>query len=148
MATNAKGVKKTKKENTSAEQKAQEAEVNRQRALVRDVIYPLVMRNSKSIEDAKTYLQTVATALESAYAKEMQVKQMELSLSPTKNLDVSNVITKDTKYDRERELLAIFADEKLGTTDALLMGLKQAIEGFQREEAAGRDLATLKATFL
>lgn len=143
-----KQTKKLKKEITSEQQKAFKAEETRQRHLVKDVIYPYVMANSKSIEDAKNLIYACHMAVQQGFQKRVMEEQMRISKEKVSFLELESIIAIQPEFARDKGLLDLVVDEKIATADSLLGGLKQAIESFQREEGTKRGLDTLKTEFL
>lgn len=128
--------------------KVKEAEVKRQREFVKDKLYPLLLKNTKSIDDAKNYVYATNTAIKQAFHKMVSEEQVRLSKSQVLVLNMNDIIDKDPAFDRDRELIALFETESIGTADALLDGMKNALDSFIREETCKRELSTLKTDFL
>ncbi len=143
-----KQAKKLKKELTSEQQKALKAEETRQRKLVKDVLYPYVLANSKSIEDAKNLLYACHMAVQQAFQKKVMEEQVRLSKEKVAFLELETIIAIQPEFARDKGLLDLVTDEKISTADSLLGGLKTAIESFQREEGTKRGLDTLTTEFL
>lgn len=141
-----KGTKKTPEE--IAYQEKLRAEEKRQRALVKEKIYPFLIENTKSIEDAKNMLYACETAIAGAFHLKMLEEQTRLSKCEVCVLDLEKVYNNTDEFQRDRKLLEFIQHETIATGKSLMEGLKQAIEGFQREEATKRELSTLPATLL
>ena len=124
------------------------AEEKRQRALVKDKLYPLLLKHSKSIEDAKNLVYACEMAVRSAFQAKVYEEQARLSKSQVSVLNLEDNIIKDPQFDRDRELLDLFKFETVATTNSILEGMKLALEGFVREECTKRELSTLKTDFL
>lgn len=140
--------KKLKKEATSKEQKAQEAEVMRQRTLVKDVLFPFLCEKTKNTVEAKRLCYEVQQVLNQSFQKIMAEEQKKISDSPTSSLTFEDIINKGKEFAVDKELVALFADEPLSVTNALLGGMSAAIDSFVNEEMSGRHLTSLKTTFL
>ncbi len=124
------------------------AEEKRQRTFVKDVLYPWLIENSKSIDDAKNMLYAAVTGVQQKFHVEVSKEQKRLSTMPTSELHVEENIQTDAQYDRDRALLELFKDEPVATTESLLAGCKKAIESFQLEQSTKTALADLPAELL
>lgn len=142
--------KKVKKQATSKAQKAQEQEVIRQRSLVKDLLFPFLIKNTKSITEAKKLCYEVQTALTQSFQGKIAELQSEWSNKMTSELPMLNITNKDKKEFKELNiaLYEMFKNEKISVTNALVGGMTNAIDSFINEEIAGRSLETLKTTFL
>lgn len=143
------GLKKEKKVATSKAQKAQEQEVLRQRALVKEVFFPFLIKNTKNITEAKRLCYEVQTAMTQAFQQKVAAAQTEWSGKVLSELTIENITKKDKKeFAVNKALFEIFKNEKISVANALIGGMNQVIDSFVNEELAGRSLETLKATFL
>lgn len=124
------------------------AEQERQRTLVKESLYPLLLKNSKSIEDAKNMLYAASTAIHQAFQKKIMERQVEMSKQLLSDLEISSIMQSGEEFDRDRELMDLFKDETIATASGLIEGMKGAIDSFQREESTKRSLDTLKTDFL
>lgn len=143
------GVRKEKKAQTSKAQKAQEQEVIRQRALVKDLLFPFLINNSKNITDAKRLCYEVQTAMTQSFQGKIAELQAEWSNKMTSDLPMENITKKEKKdFAINKALYELFKNEKISVANALIGGMTQAIDSFINEEIAGRTLESLKTTFL
>ena len=144
--------KKTPRVNKSKEELAHEFklqyETTRQRKFVKEVLYPWLIANSKSIDDAKNLVYAATMALQSTFHVAVGKEQTRLSTVKVSELHVEENMKGDAEYDRDRELLDMFKDEPVATAESLLKGMKLAIESFEREDSTKRALATLPAELL
>jgi methionine salvage enolase-phosphatase E1 len=123
--------------------------VIRQRAIVKDVLFPFLVKKTKSVTEAKRLCHEVSTALQQEFQKKIAEKQNELSNALTSTFVIENITKKDKKdFKLNQELVALFKDEKLSLSNALIGGMVQAIDSFVNEEINGRSLESLKTTFL
>lgn len=143
-----KGQKKLNKEFSSEQYKAVKGEEKRQRDLVKNVLYPFLVRTSKNIEDAKNILYATDVALQGAFHLKVTEQQKRISGEKLSFLEIEKIIIPTPEFDRDRELIEMLKDETIATASTLLGGLKTVIEGFQREESTNRSLDTLKTDFL
>jgi hypothetical protein len=131
-----KKVPKTK-DQIAAEMRQQE-KVKRFRQKVKQEVYPLLLKSSKSVEDAKMILHVVGMAVQQA----VLVKEKELKVS---DLEITKASEGNERFDA---ILNLFKDESVRDTIEILSGMRDVIESFVREENTTRPLSKLKATFL
>ena len=138
--------------NKSKEEIARDMEISyetqRQRKFVKDVLYPWLIRNSKSIDDAKNLVYAANIAIEQTFNVAVGKEQTRLSEVPLKELHMNDNLKQNVEFARDRELLAMFDEESVAIASSLLKGAKLAIESFEREESTKRMLSTLPATLL
>jgi hypothetical protein len=138
--------------NKSKDEIAKEMEIayetTRQRKFVKDVLWPWLIKNSKSIDDAKNMVYATNLAIEQTFNVRVGKEQTRLSEVPLKELNMSENIKQDEEFARDRELLAMFDNESVAIASSLLKGAKLAIESFEREESTKRPLSELPATLL
>lgn len=125
-----------------------QAEAKRQRKLVKDVLYPFLLANTKSIEDAKSLCMTATVAVQTEFNNQVGKVQQELSNKNLSELKLVEAIEDPKKYSREVDFITLLGDEKIHTAEALLKGLKTVIESFEREDSTKRPLSELKADLL
>lgn len=140
--------KKQNKEATSRAMKIQEKEVMRQRELVKSVLFPFLMENTKSIVEAKRLCYEVQQILTQSFQKEVAAEQKRLSELTTDAFEFKDVINKGAGFKVDKALVSLFTGEKLSVTNALLGGMSAALDSFINEEMSSRKLDTLKTTFL
>lgn len=140
--------KKLKKETTSKIQKEQEAEIARQRKLVKDIVYAWLVKNTKSVTEAKRLCHEVQSAMTQSFQTMVAAEQNRLSELETRMIPIMDITKKGEGFNLNKELYALLGAEKVSVTNALLGGMSQAIASFENEEMSIRGLDTLKATFL
>lgn len=140
--------KKLKKATTSKELKLQEAEVMRQRELVKNVLFPFLISNSKSITEAKRLCYEVQQILTQEFQKKVSEYQKTLSDVLTNDFSFEDIIKKGEGFKVDKALVSLFAKEKLSVTNSLLQGMQTALDSFVAEELNGRNLTSLKTKFL
>lgn len=123
-------------------------EAARQRKLIKDVVYPWLLANSKSIDDAKNMLYAAAVGVQTTFHVEVSKEQKRLSTIKLADLHVEANIQPGPEFDRDRALLDLFKDEPVATAESLLEGMKKAIESFQLEQSTKTPLADLPAELL
>ncbi len=109
---------------------------------VREKFYPAVLKSSRNIEDAQTFLSSLATMILQKFLGLMKEKKFnELGLD--KILD-----PKDEKHDALVEMLELFNDMSVFDAKELIEGMKQEIQLFINEEMRTRGLETLKTDWI
>lgn len=124
------------------------AEETRQRKFVKEVLYPWLIKNSKSVDDAKNMLYAAAIGVQQTFHVEVSKEQKRLSTVPLSELNIGDNIQPGPEFDRDRALLDLFKDEPVATAESLLAGCKKAIESFEREASTKSALADLPAELL
>ena len=117
-------------------------ELIRKRDIAKNELYPMLIKNSKNIEDAKIFCQSTAVAIKQAFNNRMtNTLVSDLGL-------IDMIDKKNPEYEKYKEVIHMFELENMPAALEVLEGMAQAIESFQREEALGRKLESLKPTFL
>lgn len=117
-------------------------ERDRQRAMVKDVLFPILFENSKSIEDAKIFCSVVTASVRSACNRIMMEKNL-CDIHLDKELDA-----KAKDYERFHKVFDAFKGEKMSTALAIIDGAAQLIADSQKEEDANRPLKDIKIVLL
>ena len=117
-------------------------ELIRKRDIAKNQLYPMLIKTSKNIEDAKVFCQSIAIAIRQAFNNKMK----DTLVSDLKLEDMLD--KKGSEYEKYKEVLNMFELENMPVALEILEGMSQAIESFQKEEALGRKLESLKPTFL
>ena len=116
----------------------QRAEVRRMRLIVRNDIYPFLLKNSANIEDAKMMCGVLTQGWRQAFqARMLEVTVAELDL-------VKKMDTKNSDYKKFSALNDMLKDEKLVVALNMLEGMPQAIDVYLRKENQTRTLKSLK----
>ena len=123
-------------------------EEKRQRKLASEVIWPFLVANTKSINDAEAMLHATTMAIQGNFDKKVQDEQKRVSALKLSELEVEKTLKTDKEYDRERKLLDLLKDETIAVSSHLISGMKTVIGSFVREETSHRELASLKTQFL
>ena len=144
--TKTKEVRKTP-EQIMAEIKKQE-ESNRQRKFVKEVLYPYLLANSKSVADAKTMLKGTVIGMQQAFNNLMVAEQERVSKLPVSFLEMEKFVQEGKDAERFKGLLDLIKDETIGTASGLLDGMETTIAGFEKEESTKKELSSLPATLL
>lgn len=145
--------KKPKREQKSKEQllheikqremaEAQKKEVERRRAIAKDVLYPILLKHSKNIRHAQNICKimenSILTLHNNALAA-LNLSQLELA---------QHFAGDDEAHVTFKEILEAFKDEKLNSCLDIIGGMSGAIDSFVTQELTTRTLDDLQATFL
>lgn len=121
---------------------ASKKEVLRQRAIVTEKLWPILLQKTDSISDASVAVQTLLVTVRNQFGNYM----MKLSL---KDLDlVKNIKPEFDKNGRYAEILNLLDSEKLSDVVNLLDGVSNEIDRLNKKEQHERKLDTLKTDFL
>lgn len=123
-------------------------EVRRRRMVAKDIIYPFLLQNTKSIHDARRMCEIMAKAIQQKYQMKMMEKQKLLSAAPISELELEGDMSQDDSIKRDRELLALLSGETVASAVELIDGMDKALESFLLEESDGRPLNSLTTHFL
>lgn len=132
--------KNKSKEEIIAEAKAQK-EVNRLRLKARDEFYPHLVKNTKTIEEAKTTSMAYYLSVERAFTAlkdKMTIKE----------LDMRKHLNDSPESKKWHEFFDMFEDETIATMTNIVQSMPEVIDSFIKEEMKGRSLDTLKTYFL
>jgi hypothetical protein len=120
----------------------QRQEIERQRKIVIEKLWPLLLRHSKSIGDAHQFVEVCKISIQTAFNRQMFVQ----TVADTKMYDMLD--SKAPRNDEYREFLDMFQNEKIKMAIDLITGVSQEIERLLRKEQAGRKLDTLQTDFV
>lgn len=123
-------------------------ETERQRKFVKEIFWPFLLERSENIEDAKAFCIVAAQSLQIAYDVKIMEEQKRLSKSQVSILNMEEAIEKNSRYDRDREFIRLFATESIAVTESLLRGMAKEIDGFVQGENKTRKLNELKTNWL
>lgn len=141
-----KGSNQPKQEHKNEEQLRKEAEqkreIVRQRAIVTDKLYPIVLKASKNVSDSMVFLQILSQSIRQQFNNQMLKQDLK---------DLNLLAQIDSKAERAaffKEALELFQDEKVITATKLIEGLGDEIDRLIKKENAERSLSTLKTDFI
>jgi len=124
------------------------AEEFRQRKLVTDVIYPLLLKNAKSIKDAKNICKNFCIALDAGFQIDIRKYSEFRSQDRLTTLDLKGIMNQGKENSTEWEWIEALKDEKISTTKGLISGLERELQRLTDKELMERKLETLKTEFL
>lgn len=134
----------------SKEQKEQvlklEMEAQRQRKIVKDKMYPVLLEQAETVQDAIVLCKAVSSHLQAWYQQEMAKFQASLQNKKLSEIGVFIEDKKDT--DKLVAVVAPLSDETVRVAGQLLEGMPNAIDSFVRENNAKTKLKDLQTHFL
>lgn len=117
-------------------------EATRQKALIKEKIYPTLIEASENIQDAKMFLSSFSSMIMDAFLVRMQdVKFKELKLN-------ERLLVDGPHKEHFEKLLSHFDDESVFTAREITEGLRNEVQMFIDDEMKSRKLDTLKTNFL
>lgn len=116
-------------------------DLTRKRAKVKNEFLPFLLKNTESIEDARTICQAVSIAIEHSFLH----KKKEFKTGDLKLIDM---LQEGEQAFRWRELLKMFADENIMDTLEMVNQFPNEIDHWIREEMKNRKLESLNIKLL
>lgn len=117
-------------------------ETKRKRAFAKQLLWPYLVENTKSIQDAKVFIQALSVAINQEFNNRKRTMKVD-SLKLIGKLDPKN-----EKHDQYHKMLKMFGDETIFDALDLIDGMGNAIDSFINEENHTRPLSSLKETLL
>lgn len=120
----------------------QKKETIRLRALVKEKLYPILLKGSTSVANAEQMCQIVAMSVQQAFMADMKGKKIS-DLKICEKLD-----PKAPQSDYYAEILDLVQDETVASATRIIEGLGDEIKRLQKKEMSERKLETLKTDFI
>ena len=120
---------------------AQKAEAKRKRALAKDGLWPILVKHSANIEEAKILLNVASTAVRQSFNNRMLKTSVE-------ELELISMLADSPEKKKYEAILNLVAGENIVVALELIDGMSQAIDGFIKQENSERKLDKLKTYFL
>lgn len=128
--------------------KVELAEANRLRALVKEQIYPILLKNAKNIRDARVICKNFVIAVDAAFYMKIQAEQKRLSTATFSELDLKSVMNKGKENAAEWLLSENLKNEKTSDVKALIDGLDKEITRLIEKDMLDKPLSELKTEWL
>lgn len=128
--------------------KEEKLDVKRQQTLVKEVIYPILLKYAKSIKNAKTILNTLVVGMDSIFMMDMQEWTKKRSGDALHTLPLKQSMNIGKEYMAEWELVEALKDEKIMTAKALIDGMDKELQRLLDKELLERPLEDLKTEFI
>jgi hypothetical protein len=133
-----------KKVNLTKEQKK---ETKRQQVLAKEVIWPILVKNSKSVKDCQNSLKSLVVGLDAIFHQDVLKYSQGRSENPLHTLNLKRQMV-DKGYDLEKELVEALKDESITTAKALIDGMDKELQRLLDKELMSRKLDELETEFL
>lgn len=124
------------------------AEESRQRKLVTEIIYPALLKNSKSIKDAKNTAKNFIVGLDMGFQVDVKKYSDFRSHDRLETLNLKGLLNEGKEFTTEWEWIESLKDEKISTVKALISGLDRELQRLTDKELLERPLSSLKTEFL
>ena len=133
--------KQEKQEHKTPEQLLAEAkakdETLRLRGRVKGDLYPLLVRSSTSVEDAKIFCQVIASSIKQAFNNRMREVKVE-------ELKLIDMLAETDEKARYQEMLTMFGGETVNAALRMIDEMPGMIDGLVRVEMSKRPLSDFK----
>lgn len=117
-------------------------EANRKKKILKEQVYPGIIKASTSIDDAKFFLTSLSSLMMESFLAEMKERKF-------KDLNLLNKLDKaDKQYEDYKQFLSIFEEMNVFEAREFVEGVKNEIDLFINDEMKERKLETLKTNFL
>ena len=123
-------------------------EAERQRTIVRDVVWPIFLANAKNVKDAKNICKAFVLGMDTVFQMELKKRMEERSKEPLETLKLDDFMTSGDAYKTEWELLNALSKESIATAKGLIEGMGKEIERLTDKELLDRPLDSLRTEFL
>ncbi len=124
------------------------AEEDRQRKLVTEAIYPILIKNAKNIKDAKNICKNFCVALDAGFQIDVRKYSEFRSQDRLTTLPLKGLMNEGKENSTEWEWTELMKDEKISTVKGLISGLERELQRLTDKELLARPLKDLKTEFL
>jgi hypothetical protein len=125
--------------------KAQKKESKRRWGIIKENLYPLLLENSKSVNDMKHRLEFVHQAIKNELVVKVETFKHQLESDKLSTWNVKPLEGKETKL--EQTILDLLGDEPVEVVDQILSNLPRIIDSFVYEEMGKREPKSLEVKF-
>jgi len=136
-----KGLKKLSKKEMKAEQ-------TRLRELVREGIYPILLKHAKSIKDAKNIVHTLLIGMDALFMQKIKEYQLYVSEGKLEVLKLNEHMNDKANYPAEWAIAELLNTETVSCAKALMEGMESELNRLTDKEEADRPLDTLPTEWL
>lgn len=123
-------------------------EAIRQRQIVKDQIYPILLKHAKNIRNAKNICKTLVIGLDTVYAMDMRKYSEFRSADRLSTLNLKGFMNEGKEYEAEWELVQALKDEKIKDAKGLIDGLEKELQRLTDKAELTTALSELKTEFL
>ncbi len=134
------------KKNKASKEDIEEAK--RLRILVKEVVYPIFLKNATSIKDARAICKNFGVGLDAAFYMAIQKEQQRLSKAKMSELDLKAAMNTGKENTTEWLLADCLKDEKTSDVKGLIEGLEREITRLIEKDMIDKPLSELKTEWL
>ncbi len=133
---------------TKKEIQANKEEEARLRTLVKEVIYPILLKNAKNIKDAKNICRTVAVGMDAIFMQKVKEYQNFLTEDKLSVLKLNEQMNDSKDYPAEHALALAMENETVSCAKTLIEGMEAELNRLTDSELTNRSLDTLQTEWL
>lgn len=124
------------------------AEMLRQRGLVKEVIWPILLKHSKSVKNAQNICKTLSVGMDAIFMQKIKEYQIYLSGEKLSLLDIKGMMNEGKEYQAEWALMEALQNEKIADAKGLIEGMHKELERLVDKELVERTLDSLNTEWL
>lgn len=132
---------KQKRVNKTEQELVQELIVKKQRQLIKEKLYPFLLSNTESIDDAKVFISACAIVIKQQFLSRMKDTKVA-------DLKLKNLQADASAVRRYNDLFDIVADYSITDAITLIEGMVAELDATVKKELESRKLETLKVELL
>jgi hypothetical protein len=121
--------------------KQKEKELKRQKGIIIEKLYPILVEQEMNIEQAKIFLQVLGMSVKQAF-NNLMLKML------IKELNLSDMLAEGKDKDKFMKALEILGEEKVTVGVGMVNELNNAIDVFVRQENLKRPISDLKTDWI
>ncbi len=142
--------KKPKRENQEEKlnNKELKKEALRQRAIVKEQIYPLLLKHAKSVRNAKNICKTIVVGLDHVFQMDVKKYVDFRSSDRLESLKLKGFMNEGKEYEAEWALVELLKDEKIKDVKGLIQGLESELQRLTDKKELNTPLSEVKTEFL
>lgn len=123
-------------------------EATRQRALVKDKIFPILLKHAKNIKNAKNICRTLVVGLDAVFMMDAKKYTEFRSNDRLSTLNLKGFMNEGKDYEAEWEIVNLLQDEKIKDVKGLVDGMEKEIQRLLDKQELTTPLSELKTEFL
>lgn len=124
------------------------AETRRQQDLVKNVIWPIILKHATNVKQAKNILQQLVVGLDAVFMMDVKNYSVKRSGEALETLDLTASMNKGKEFMAEWELVEVLRNETITVSKALIDGMDKEVQRLLDKELIDRPLTELKTEFL
>jgi len=123
-------------------------EAVRQRELVKQVIYPILLKHATSIKNAKNICKTLVVGMDAIFMQKIKEYQQYMSGEKLETLNLKGFMNEGKQYEGEWALMEALKDEKIADAKGLVDGMEKELQRLTDKGELEKPLSELKTEFL